>query len=104
MMEKNQQTLTNNINYQFKLLCAMGICFVVSGHCGSRISLFYEFFEPYAFHLGMFVFVSGYFYKEINEKKIRHYIIIFLEFFLCSYCIYQFFYGIYNRGGEWENS
>ena len=75
MMEKNQQTLTNNINYQFKLLCAMGICFVVSGHCGSRISLFYEFFEPYAFHLGMFVFVSGYFYKEINEKKIRHYII-----------------------------
>ena len=66
----------NGINYQFKILYAIGIFLVVSNHCGTgAFSLFYEFFPAYAFHMGLFVFCSGYFYKEKYEKCIGKYIL-----------------------------
>lgn len=59
MSEKN-----NNTNYTFKLLYALGIIFICAGHCkNGGFSLFYEFFPPYSFHLALFMFASGYFYK-----------------------------------------
>ena len=61
----------NNINYTFKLLYALGIILVVAGHCnGGGFSIFYEYFPIYAFHLGLFVFASGYFYNPENENNI----------------------------------
>lgn len=66
MEEKDKN---NNINYSFKFLYAIGIILIVAGHCkNGGISLFYEWFTPYAFHLALFTFVSGYFYKDDSEK------------------------------------
>ncbi|MCI8822205.1 MAG: acyltransferase [Lachnospiraceae bacterium] len=93
-MGKYQQIPTEKINYQFKVLYAIGICLVVSGHCGNRISLFYEFFEPYAFHLGLFVFASGYFYKEANEKNIKRYVIKKIKTLIVPLYLWNFFYAI----------
>ena len=67
--------VNEKVNYQFKLLYAFGMIFIVAGHCGNGgISLFYDWMPPYAFHIGLFVFASGYFYKESNEQEIWKYI------------------------------
>ena len=59
-----EQTPTKT-DYRFRLLYALGMIFVVSGHtAGGGVSLFYDWFPPYAFHMGLFVFCSGYFYKD----------------------------------------
>lgn len=64
------------IDYRFKILYAFGMIFVVMGHCsGGGFSVLYEFFPPYAFHLGLFAFCSGYFYKEKAEKTPGQYIL-----------------------------
>lgn len=56
------------IDYNFKVLYFFGIFFIVAGHCaGGGISTFSEWFPLYSFHLGLFVFTSGYFYREKNE-------------------------------------
>ena len=60
----------NNINYQFKLLYAIGIVMIVANHTSGNggISLFYELFPAASFEIGLFVFTSGYFYKEKYEE------------------------------------
>lgn len=65
----------NMINYQFKILYAIGIIFVVMGHCTyAGFGLFTDWFALYAFHLGLFVFCSGYFYKDTSHQNILAYI------------------------------
>lgn len=62
MVEKQTD---RQINYQFKLLYAFGVIFVAAGHCGyGGVSLGYDWFVPHAFHLGLFMFISGYFFHE----------------------------------------
>lgn len=66
------------VNYQFKILYAIGIFFVVMGHCtdgtNAGLGLFTEWFHLYSFHVGLFVFCSGYFYKDVLHKKIGAYV------------------------------
>lgn len=64
-----------NINFTFKVLSAIGIIIIVSGHCyNGGISLMYDWFPKYSFNLALFVFISGYFYKEKHEEHIFKYI------------------------------
>ena len=65
---------TTNIDYRFKILYAIGIIFVVSGHCGLPVQILTDWFPYYSFHLALFVFASGYFYKPENENHIFRYI------------------------------
>ena len=59
------------INKQFKILYALGIFFVVAGHyANGGVNFFFDWFKPYAFHLGLFVFGSGYFYSKENENRV----------------------------------
>ena len=64
-------------DYRFKLLYAIGMIIVVAGHCGGDggFSLMYEFFTPYSFHLALFVFCSGYFYKDTSERTVGKYVL-----------------------------
>ena len=58
-------TEKKNINYDFKFIYAIGMILVVAGHCSNGgVSIFYDWFTPYAFHLPLFIFASGYFYKK----------------------------------------
>lgn len=65
----------SNVNNTFKVLSAIGIIIIVSGHCyHGGISLAYEWFPTYSFNLSLFVFISGYFYKEKHEDNVLKYI------------------------------
>jgi fucose 4-O-acetylase-like acetyltransferase len=56
-------------------LSAIGIIIIVSGHCyNGGVSLMYDWFPKYSYNLALFVFISGYFYKEKHEEHIFKYI------------------------------
>ena len=59
------------------------------------VSLFYEWFAPYAFHLALFVFTSGYFYKEDNEKHVTKYIWKKFKRLIIPMYIWNLIYGIF---------
>lgn len=68
----------NNRNTELTILKALGIISVVSCHLGTNIfniigipiSSSNELFPEYSYHMPLFIFVSGYFYKIIYEKDI----------------------------------
>ena len=92
-MENN--VVTKQINIQFKILYAIGIIFVVAGHCGNGgVSLMYDWFPPYAFHLGLFTFASGYFYKRDSEKNLGKYIVKKIKHLLVPIYLWNLFYGV----------
>lgn len=73
-MNSRQET-EDGINLTFKVLSAIGIIIIVSGHCyHGGISLAYEWFPTYSFNLSLFVFISGYFYKPKHEEHPLKYI------------------------------
>ena len=75
MQPKALTKRSETVNLQFKLLSAIGIILVVSGHCyHGGISLAYEWFPTYSFQLSLFVFISGYFYLPQNEDRAFRYI------------------------------
>lgn len=86
------------INYQFKLIYALGIFIVVANHCGmGGISLFYELFPAYAFHMGLFVFASGYFYKEYFENNLGKYILKKLRTLILPLYMWNFAYALFTQ-------
>ena len=84
------------IDYRFKILYALGMIFIVAGHCrNGGISLAYEWFPPYAFHLGLFVFASGYFYSYASEEHPYKYILKKIKSLLIPLYLWNFFYAIF---------
>ena len=82
-------------DYRFKLLYAVGIILVVLGHCnGGGLNIFYDWIAPYSYHLSIFDFSSGYFYKSQNEKTPLKYCIKKIKNLLIPLYIWNLFYGI----------
>jgi len=85
----------SKINYQFRILYFLGITFIVAGHCKSGgISLLYDWFPPYAFHLGLFMFSSGYFFKEENANHLGKYLRKKIKKLLIPLFVWNFIYGL----------
>ena len=72
----------NNKNLQFVILYALGQIFVVAGHCGGGVSLFFDIFPIYQFHVPLFIFISGYFYKSRNDESIKNLVLYIKKKFL----------------------
>lgn len=88
----------NKTNYQFKLMYALGMVLVVANHCEyGGISLFYEIFPAYSFHMGLFMFSSGYFYKESAELHIRKYINKKLNTLILPLYLWNFVYALFAQ-------
>lgn len=86
---------TETVDYRFKLLYALGMIFVVSGHAeGGGLNLFYNWFPPYAFHMGLFVFCSGYFYKDSYERDISGFIKRKLKTLILPMYLWNLFYAL----------
>lgn len=81
-------------NRQFRILSALGIIFVVAGHLGYNVFDIGGLFPYYSFHVFVFLFVSGYFYKEEAEKDIFGYIGRKCTALLLPYFFWNLFYGI----------
>jgi fucose 4-O-acetylase-like acetyltransferase len=61
------------VNYEFKVLYALGILFIVAGHCGDSgeaLVPFVSLFTLGSFQIALFVFASGYFYHSQNEQAV----------------------------------
>ena len=90
-MEKSREA----VDHRFRLLYALGMVFIVSGHCnGGGISLFYDWFSPYAFHLGLFVFCAGYFYKDSYEYDLPGFLRRKAKSLLLPMYLWNFFYAL----------
>lgn len=86
----------SQINLQFKLLSAIGIIIIVSGHCyHGGISLAYEWFPTYSFNLSLLVFISGYFYKPKYEESVLKYIWKRTKRLLIPAYIWNIVYGLF---------
>ena len=81
-------------NRQFRILSALGIIFVVAGHLGYGVFDLGGLFPYYSFHVYIFLFVSGYFYKDEAEKNIGGYIWKKCTALLVPYFLWNLFYGI----------
>jgi len=55
--------MEKKINYQFKILSAFAILFVVCGHTGCTTLNLCGLFSYDSFHMPLFVFISGYFFS-----------------------------------------
>ena len=67
-MEKQERNLT------FTILSAIGIFLIILGHLDFGILEFGGLFPYYSYHVLIFVFISGYFYRENDEKDIPGFI------------------------------
>lgn len=81
-------------NKEFRILSAIGIILVVAGHLGFNVLDVGGLFPYYSFHVFLFLFVSGYFYREKAEDNIPGYILGKCRTLLVPYYIWNLVYGI----------
>lgn len=87
-MEQKQYNMT------FCILSAFAITMVVAGHVGYDIMTIGGLFPYYSFHIPLFMFISGYFYKESEEKHPLLYIKKKVCRLLAPYFVWNLIYGI----------
>lgn len=85
-------------NKEFRILSAIGIILVVSGHLGYDIFDIGGLFPYYSFHVFIFLFVSGYFYREEEEDRIVSYLLRKCRTLLLPYFVWNIFYGLLAQG------
>ncbi len=81
-------------NKEFRILSAIGIILVVAGHLGYDVFDIGGLFPYYSFHVFIFLFVSGYFYKEEAEDRIVSYIWGKFVSLMVPYFLWNLFYGV----------
>ncbi len=81
-------------NREFRILSAIGIILVVAGHLGYNLFDIGELFPYYSFHVFIFLFVSGYFYKKESEEHVINYILGKCATLLVPYFLWNLFYGV----------
>lgn len=94
MAENKMIKGSGKINMQFCLLSVLGMFFVVDGHLNNSYLDIGGLFPYYSFHMPLFVFISGYFYKDGSEKKIGGYFKKKTVRLLVPYLVYNLLYGI----------
>lgn len=90
--KKNEKT-----NKKMMILSVVGILIVVLGHVGYDIKLISDVFPYYSFHMVLFIFISGYFYKPKYEKNIwgkNGYFFKKIKKLVIPYFIWNLIYGI----------
>ena len=86
--------MNNNENRTMRLLTAFGIILIVAGHFSADYLSLGGLFPYYAFHVYIFLFVSGYFYKAEDEKNIPSFLLRKAKRLLLPYFIFNLLYGI----------
>lgn len=81
-------------NMTFGILSALAIIMVVAGHIGYNIMTVGDMFPYYSFHVPLFMFISGYFYKESEEEHPLLYIKKKARRLLIPYLIWNLVYGL----------
>ena len=98
MLVKKDTEKTNPeiaVDYRIKLLYAIGIIMVVLAHCrGGGIVLLFDWFPYGGLHVALFMFCSGYLYKDSAEEHVGGYILKKLRHLILPLYIYNLIYGL----------
>lgn len=81
-------------NVTFGILSALAILMIVAGHVGYEILTVGGLFPYYSFHVPLFLFISGYFYREEEEERPLLYLRKKVKRLLLPYFIWNLFYGV----------
>ena len=83
------------LNSEFLVLQSIAILLVVIGHGkDASISLFSDWFPIYSFHVPLFLFISGYFYRENYEESVGSFIRKKFRTWLVPYFAWRLAYGL----------
>lgn len=81
-------------NMTFCVLSALAIIMVAAGHIGYHIMTVGELFPYYSFHVPLFMFISGYFYRESEEEHPFLYVKKKVLRLLVPYMVWNLVYGL----------
>lgn len=81
-------------NMTFGVLSSLAIIMVVAGHIGYNIMTVGDLFPYYSFHIPLFMFISGYFYRESEEEHPLFYIKKKVCRLLVPYFVWNLIYGL----------
>lgn len=81
-------------NVTFGILSALAILMIVAGHQGYDILTVGGLFPYYSFHVPLFMFISGYFYRMEEEEKPLFYLKKKAKRLLFPYFIWNVVYGV----------
>lgn len=93
-MTQALQTRKDQYNMTFCILSALTIIMVVAGHCGYHILTVGELFPYYSFHVPLFMFISGYFYKDSEEEHPLGYVKKKVRRLFVPYLVWNLVYGL----------
>lgn len=91
---KDHSLQQKEYNTVFGILSAFGILMIVAGHVDCRILTVGDLFPYYSFHVPLFLFISGYFYREKEEQAPLAYVKRKFCRLLLPYLLWNVFYGI----------
>ena len=93
-MESYSSQDKTEYNMSFSILSGLAIIMVVAGHLGYNILTVGDLFPYYSFHVPLFMFISGYFYKDTEEEQPIFYVKKKVKRLLVPYFIWNLFYGV----------
>lgn len=82
------------VNGQFRILTAFAMILVVMGHVDEGMLTIGGLFPYYSFHIALFLFISGYFYRPEKEEQIGAYLKRKARRLLLPYFIWNVIYGM----------
>jgi len=83
-----------NVDHSMRILTGIAIILVVLGHLDCNVLSVFGLFPYYSYHVMIFLFVSGYFYKDTNEEHIFGYIKRKALHLLVPYYAWNIVYGV----------
>ncbi len=89
-----RETYTKTYNEIFGILSAIAMVMIVAGHLGYDLMSVGELFPYYSFHVPLFMFISGYFYREKEEEHPITYLKKKVQRLLVPYFIWNLIYGL----------
>ncbi len=81
-------------NVTFGILSALAIIMIVAGHTGYDILTVGGLFPYYSFHVPLFLFISGYFYRTEEEERPLLYVKKKAKRLLLPYFVWNLVYGL----------
>lgn len=93
-MKTNRNIIDADYNRTFGLLSALAILMIVAGHAGYDILTVGGLFPYYSFHVPLFLFISGYFYRKEEEERPLLYVKKKAKRLLLPYFIWNLVYGV----------
>ena len=94
----NEKNIFIKIDYRFKLLYSIAMISVIAEHCrgiGSIELNMQGWFHYSSYHMPLFMFAAGYFFKQNNVNNTIKYIYNKFKKLVFPIFIYNFFYGFY---------